>query len=143
MELHFTTLCIMCILWKRDLFLFYSGFSFRILRFEDRILYSFIQMVEELQIVFVFHEVCERPKLLLPSDNWKFSANLDHEHAVADLRHGAHGVHHQLPPPGGQLGDGLGILQAPRDEVVLDRVVNEPSRNFTMIVDGNYGLSLC
>ena len=76
-------------------------------------------MVEELQIVFVFHEVCERPELLLPSDNWKFSANLDHEHAVVNLRHGAHRVHHQLPSPGGQLGAGLAILETPRDEVVL------------------------
>ena len=76
-------------------------------------------MVEELQIVFVFHEVCERPEPLLPSDNWKFSANLDHEHTVVDLRHGAHRVHHQLPPPEGQLGAGLGILEAPGNEVVL------------------------
>ena len=78
-------------------------------------------MVEELQIVFVFHEVCERPELLLPSDNWKFSANLDHEHTVVDLRHGAHRVHHQLPSPGGQLGAGVCVGEAPRDEVVLIR----------------------
>ena len=97
-------------------------------------------MVEELQIVFVFHEVCERPELLLPSDNWKFSANLDHEHAVVNLRHGAHRVHHQLPSPEGQLGAGLGILEAPGNEVVLDRAVNEPSRSFTMPVEGPYTL---
>ena len=97
-------------------------------------------MVEELQIVFVFHEVCERPELLLPSDNWKFSANLDHEHTVVDLRHGAHRVHHQLPSPGGQLGAGLGILEAPRNEVVLDRAVNEPSRSFTIPGEGPYSV---
>ena len=97
-------------------------------------------MVEELQIVFVFHEVCERPELLLPSDNWKFSANLDHEHTVVDLRHGAHGVHHQLPSPGGQLGAGLGVGEAPWDEVVLDRAVNEPSRSFTMPGEGPYSV---
>ena len=88
-------------------------------------------MVEELQIVFVFHEVCERPEPLLPSDNWKFSANLDHEHTVVNLRHGAHGVHHQLPPPGGQLGAGIGVVEAPRDEVVLIRAVDEHSRSLT------------